>query len=198
MTILASDSFTGTGDSALSANWTTITSLQGPVLSSNEARNISGSNAAGARFSGALVGGGAWPDAQYSEVIIGGVVSTTSDEGVGPACRIATAAQTFYLGQGNTTQSRLYKDVATTFTQLGSDGASVASTNPLRMICNGTSISLTKSGSTIVGPVTDSSIASGQAGFWCTQPGGPGTAARRRPGVWHNPRHAFRNARHRI
>jgi hypothetical protein len=176
MTILATDDF-NRADGGLGANWTTTTSEDAPLISTNEARNSTGVlTGGGARYTGALTGGGAWPNDQYAEVIIGSVVSTTTDEGVGGACRIASGAKTHYLVQGNTHETRIYKVVAGAFTQLGSDGPAVATGDKLRLICSGTSISATKNGTTIIGPVTDSDIASGDAGIWCTPNGGPGTA----------------------
>jgi hypothetical protein len=175
VTIRATDDF-NRANGGLGANWTTTTSEDAPLINTNEARNSTGVlTGGGARYTGALAGGGAWPADQYSEIIVGSVVSGTSDEGVGGACRIASGAQTHYLAQTNTTQTRLYKAVAGTFTQLGSDGAACVTGDALRLICSGTSISVTKNGSTIIGPVSDSAIASGDAGIWCSPVGGPGT-----------------------
>lgn len=181
MTILATDPFTGTGDSALSANWTSLTGggqFTAPKLNGNEARNPVG-NPGVAYYSGSLVGGGSWPNDQYVEVVVGSVVSNTSDEGVGPAARVNFAGTTptsLYFAQTNTSETKLYKwTTGGGYVQLGSNGAACAAGDLLRLIPNGTSISVTKNGTTIIGPVTDSTIASGSAGIWCSDVGGPGT-----------------------
>lgn len=167
MTILATDDF-NRANGGLGANWTTGTGVQPPRIVSNEALGNAAANVCDANYTGALVGGGAWPNDQYSQFTIGSVVDTTSDEGVGPACRMASGAQTQYFAQTNTVETKLYKVVAGTFTQLGVDGAACATGNVLRLECVGDQITVKKNGTTIIGPITDSAIASGNAGMWCT------------------------------
>jgi hypothetical protein len=108
------------------------------------------------------------PNDGYAEITYGSAVDPTTDSGVGPMYRVSTTAETGYLAQGNTVQTRIYKVVAGVFTQLGLDGPAIAAGNVLRLICNGTSISATKDGTTII-TATDAAIASGGAGMW----GGP-------------------------
>jgi hypothetical protein len=158
MTILASDNF-NRANGGLGANWTTTTSEVAPSIISNECDFSA--NDTGARYTAI-----SWPNDQYAQVTIGSVVSPVVGEGVGVACRIASAAKTHYLIQGNTNETRLYKVVSGAFTQLGSDGVAVAAADVLRLICNGSSISVTKNGSIIIGPVTDTEITAGDAGLW--------------------------------
>ena len=170
MSQLYQDLFTR-ADGGLGANWTTTTGLVSPSIVSNEARN-SGAAPAGARYTATSL-----PDDQYAEITVGSVVSTTSDEGVGPAARMASGSHSSYFAQTNTTQTRLYKVVSGAYTQLGSDAAACTSGQTLRVTCNGTSISASINGSVVIGPVTDASLSSGDGGIWCTDPGGPGTIA---------------------
>lgn len=163
--------FSGTGGAALPAGWSGVTGLNAITLTSNEASNIVG-GAGGARWTT-----NAMPNDGIVQITVGSVVSTTTDEGVGPAARVATAAQTMYFGQTNTHETRLYKCVATTFTQLGSDGVACATGDTLAIVFTGTSISLKKNGTTIVGPVTDSSIASGQGGMYASATGAGSVSA---------------------
>jgi hypothetical protein len=104
-----------------------------------------------------------------------------------------------YFAQTNTHETRLYKVVGGSFTQLGTDAAACSSGQTLRITCNGTAISVSVNGSTVIGPVTDSGIASGRAGIWsykdATTPqadsfafgdlsgGGGGPTGKKRPGI---------------
>lgn len=160
MTQLASDDF-NRANGGLGANWTTTTSESVPVILSNEASADTSTGTYGSRYTGIT-----WPNDQYAEAIIGSIVENVTDNGAGPACRIASGTQTHYFAQTNTVETRLYKVVSGTFTQLGTDGAACATGDTLRLECQGTSISVKKNGATIIGPVTDSAISAGDAGIW--------------------------------
>lgn len=155
----------------LGADWTTTTGETAPQIISGE---VHGPSVAvyGARYTALAA-----PNDGYAEIAVGSVVCTVSDEGVGPAYRIAAGAQTHYLVQTNTEETRLYRVVAGTYTQLGSDGAACETGDVLRLTCNGTSISVQRNGTTIIGPVTDAAIASGSAGLWCATSSSPGRIA---------------------
>jgi hypothetical protein len=175
MTIIASDPFTGTGNAPLSANWTAGSHTGfAPVLLNNEAYDNQPAVTADAYWSAA-----AWPNNGYSEVVLGTVISTVTDEGVGPSFRTQDPATSGkYLAQTNSHETRLYVTLTgSTFTQLGSDGPAGAAGDRLRLICNGNQISVTLNGTVIIGPVTDTTLTSGNAGIWTTQLGGPGTLA---------------------
>jgi hypothetical protein len=172
MSLLAVDDF-DRADGGLGGNWTTTTGIQAPQIVSNEALAGASNSVGGARHTGYA----GWPNNQYASILIGSVVATQSDEGAGPACRIASGANTQYFAQTNTTQTRLYKVVAGTYTQLGSDGAACVAGDELRLECVGTSISVKRQGSVIIGPVTDAAIAAGDAGLWTTRHVTGGTTA---------------------
>jgi hypothetical protein len=177
VTILATDPFTGTSDAALSGNWTGFSggapAFISLTLNGNEARN-NGANVGAAYYSGIT-----WPNDQYAEVVVGSVVSTATDEGLGPAVRMNAPAgnpTSFYFAQTNTTETKLYRwNNSTGFTQLGSDGAPCTTGDLLRITANGTSLTVTKNGATICGPATDATNGSGSAGIWGTPVSGPGT-----------------------
>lgn len=160
MSVLATDAFTGAdATSPTSANWATTSGLGGVEIRSNQATNVGGSNS-GQRYTAVSA-----PANQYAKCTIVKTIATT-DQGPGPACRIAAAATTFYFVQCNTTEIKLYKVVANAFTQLGTDAAAVAVNDVIELDCVGTAITAKKNGATIIGPITDSAIASGNAGIW--------------------------------
>jgi hypothetical protein len=180
VTILVSDDFNRANSGTLGGNWTDSTAFGAARISvaSNEASAASGSNAV-STYTGALVGGGTWPADQYAEVVIGSTVSTVSDEGLGPQVRGHGTTADCYLCQSNTHETRVYicQSNGSSFAQLGSDGAAVATGDVIRVQAIGTSISASKNGTTIIGPVTDSNISSGTPGLWASSSGSPlGTA----------------------
>lgn len=164
MSILASDDF-NRANGTLGANWTTRTGESAMAVVSNQATPTDSSNNCSAYYSGALIGGGAWPADQYAESTLGATLETATDNGGGATVRCATAANTAYFCQSNSVETRIYKAVAGAYTQLGSDGAAGAVGSLIRLTASGTSITCAKNGSAVVGPVTDSSIASGNAGI---------------------------------
>ena len=162
MTQLAADDF-NRADGGLGANWTTTTGNSAPVIATNEATS-SGAGTFSARYTAT----GA-PNDQYAEVTVGTVVSGSNDEGVGPACRIQSGVETFYLAQGNSLQTRLYRCSSGAFTLLG-EGYGVVAGDLLRLTCNGSTISVQLNGYTIIS-ATDANIGSGDAGIWITSTG---------------------------
>lgn len=166
MTIISSDAF-ARANGAIGNGWT-LTPL------GNDAYTIA-SNEAVADIPGhtgcSYLSGFTYPANGYAEVTIGTVVDAGDDVGFGPAYRLQTAATSGYIVQVSGVESRLYKVVAGSYTQLGSDGPSGATGNKFRIICNGTSISVQKNGSTVIGPVTDATFATGEAGMWSQSSG---------------------------
>lgn len=159
MTVLATDNFTR-ADGAIGANWTENAVAGGNfVIASNQAACTAGDLCI------QIYTATAAPNDGYCEVTIGSIVEGSSDNGVGPVYRASSAALTMYLVQGNIDETRLYKVVAGGFAQLGSDGPSVATGDILRLTCNGTSLTVTKNGTSII-TATDAAIASGGAGMW--------------------------------
>ena len=171
MTQLASDNFTR-ANGALGANWGSLTGVGAPDIESNQARMPASTG-----FGGALTEVGTWTSitGQYSEITVGSVVCSVTDEGVGAIIRAPFSGNlNGYISQSNAVETRLYKVVNGTFTQLGSNGPAVTTGDVIRITGSGTTISVAKNGTTIIS-VTDSSVASGTPGIWTTDAGGRGS-----------------------
>lgn len=161
MSVLAQDDFAGTG--ALSASWT---ALSGDSTWSRVAGIAShASCSAEARYDGVSA-----PANQYCQVVVV-TPDTTSDAGSGPQVRCRTNTTTTpdcYFLQGNTVETRIYKRTGgSTYVQLGSDGPAITLNDVLYLEIQGTTLVAKKNGTSICGsPITDSGIASGNAGMW--------------------------------
>ncbi len=160
MTVLATDDFNRTDAANLGANWTVPTGCTAIPVVSNQCS--AGTWGPPIEF----YNGVSWPDDQYAQLVITSV-STSTDSGMGPAVRVTSGGDA-YFAQATTSEIRLYKRVSGGYTQLGSDAAAATANDVLYIEAQGTSILVKKNGSTIIGPVTDSSIASGNAGIWTT------------------------------
>jgi hypothetical protein len=146
---------------SIGTNWTSVTGATASLaIASNQCESTHPSTPANMYYNADTP-----PADQYAKLTLK-TVDTSSDEGFGPAVRIATGAQTEYFMQATTSEIRMYKLVAGGFTQLGSDAAAGASNDILQLNAVGTSITGKKAGATIIGPVTDSGIASGRYGIW--------------------------------
>jgi hypothetical protein len=151
------DNFSGT-----LANWTNVTGATASLaITTGQVESTHPSTPANMYYNADTP-----PADQYAQLVLKTPIDSISDEGFGPAVRIATGAQTEYMVQSNANETRCYKVVSGGFTQLGSDGAAGANTDLIKLSANGTSISTDKNGSTIIGPTTDSGIASGRYGIW--------------------------------
>lgn len=158
MSTLATDSFTGTG--SLGANWTDIDAGWARVTDVASVTFGGGSSVFSARYTGV-----SFPNDQWAQIQVGTGAGTT-DEGVGPIVR-ATSGGDVYLLQGNTTETRIYKRISGTFTQLGTDGPAVGTGDLLYLEIQGTNLVANKNGSNICGsPISDTDIAAGSAGIW--------------------------------
>lgn len=157
MGALKTDDF-NRADGGLGANWSN-TGFSQMTISSNAVHKVgSGSFAQRYTESGAFVA----PVDQYAKCVISNLPS--SDNRPGVICR-ASGASDFYQGTGSALDSKMHKCVGGTFTELGAGPAfSDGDTIELRVI--GTSISVLKNGSVVIGPVTDTDIVSGDAGIW--------------------------------
>lgn len=96
--------------------------------------------------------------------------STLATNGVGITCRASSSTNTYYHARWNENGAvwQLLRIVGGTSTTLGSFTSTFAvnATHVLRLVCVGSSISVMEDGSTIIGPVTDTTIAAaGRAGL---------------------------------
>jgi hypothetical protein len=162
------DAFAGTG--ALSGNWTAITGLGTPDRTSGIVQGNPTNTVSGAYWSANMV-----TDDQYAQVKVyadgvgGGSIIA------GPACRIASGAQTMYVAyvDSNETPAReivIYKYVAGTPTKVDDTGVTAAELDVIRIECTGgatSSIQALKNGSAAGSAYADSSspITSGAVGF---------------------------------
>lgn len=176
MAQFASDSFTDSDGTLLSAHgssWTRHSTGSSPssgiAITSNRARNTT------AATDGAYYHSGSPASADYSVSADVYVVSTDNTNEANVLARVSTSAATWYMARllntGSTSANwQVYKRVAGTFTQLGSNVAqTIAASNSysLRLECIGTAIKLYTlgSGSAAIS-VTDSAIsAAGKAGI---------------------------------
>ncbi len=169
MSELAADTFTRANAANLGADWTALdTTLQ---VDSNQAITDTAAVPYSCRHTAI-----SWPNDQYSEIVVGSVVETAGDAGMGPACRML-AGGNLYLSQTGSTDTRLYERVAGVYTQLGSTAAACTTGDALRMVCDGDQISEEKNGSALIGPVTNTSVSSGDAGIWAFKNANGGSAA---------------------
>lgn len=151
------DDFNRANAANLGANWTVASSVDFTIVS-NEARCL---NAPMMSF----YNGTTWPNDHYSRVTIGSLVDTASDNGIGPAIRMAAAATTAYFAQCNTHEINLYVVNGGSYALLGTAGA-VATGDVIELSATGTSITVKKNGSTVIGPVTDATLTTGRSGIW--------------------------------
>jgi hypothetical protein len=171
MAQFGSDTFTGTQFTELSAYsgvWSKHTGYTGNLILGSGGTYLIGNDAVN---QGSYQHSGTPASADYevsADVTLR--AGTTTPRQAGVCARMQSGANTMYwcIYGHNTTNVRLFKNVAGTQTQLGSSYTyTLTGTAALKLICNGDQISVTLDGSTIIGPVTDTSITNaGKAGVW--------------------------------
>ena len=163
--VYALDFFDRAAENPLASPWSTTNTLNACRIPSSPANTANGtaSGVCGARYTGLTPSNDQW-----ARVTVGATVETTTDTGVGPCIRVASAALTMYFGQGNTTETRLYKVVAASYTKLGRDAAAVAAGDILTITAKSNAIALMKNGVTIAFSYDTGGIASGDPGIWAT------------------------------
>lgn len=167
MSVLATDDFNRANSTGLgSASWTTANSCTSFNVASNTAAVLF--NTFGGNYYNAVV----WPNAQYGQVVLASPLATSADEGVGPVVRLASGAFTGYWVQAGAGDTRLYKIVAGAFTQLGSTASASSLGDVIKLLANGTTLTVTRQGIAICGtPLTDASISSGNVGIFGSSSG---------------------------
>ena len=109
-----------------------------------------------------------WPDNQYSEGIIGSLSGFATDAGIGTMVRASASAHTCYWCATNAASgvdTVLGKFIAGVFTQLGTADAGFVTGDTIYLEVQGSTLLVKKNGVTVIGPITDTSIASGRAGI---------------------------------
>jgi hypothetical protein len=160
MAIIASDDFNRADTDNLGSNWTTVPGGGNGVL-------FLRSNTAEATGD---------PDAMYYNAVAApndcevGVtmrtpVTTAADNGIGPAGRCSTIANTMYFVMGNVPGIDLYVVVADNYVKLGNSSTACVDGDKVSLRMVGTSIKVFQNGVERIS-VTDGSIASGRAGMF--------------------------------
>lgn len=172
MSVLATDDFNRANSTGLgSGNWTVGPSGGGiTVVAFNIVSNaaVVVNNTFGGNYYSAVV----WPNGQYGQVVLATPLTTATDEGVGPAVRMSSSAFTGYWVQAGAGDTRLYKIIAGAFTQLGSTASASSLGDVLKLLANGTTLTVTRQGIAICGtPLTDASISSGNVGIFGSSSG---------------------------
>lgn len=172
MTTLATEDFAGTG--SLSAAWAVAGTGTGVWDRSSGLGRFTQGTAPGTGVVRRV--DVSFPNDQWAQVTIKATVSTVSDTGDGPIVRSSSGDDCILL-QCNTVQSRVYKQVAATFTQIGSDGPAFADGDLAYVEVQGTTIIAKKNGASICGsPIAlGTGPATGAAGLWGGGVAGVGT-----------------------
>lgn len=159
MSVLATENFTGSG--ALSANWSNDSAEDGAWTRSTDVGVPTGTGRSTAFYTGVTT-----PASQYAQVKII-TLHTVTDQGCGPIVRGNTGADgDLYLAQTNTVETRLYKRVSSAYTQLGADASPCSVNDILKLEAIGNKITVYINDIAVIGPVTDSGVASGFGGIW--------------------------------
>lgn len=173
MTVQAIDNFIRANNANLGANWTITPSGVLFQIFANNATTAAAASRYGEYYNAVTL-----PNDQYALCIVGSSIDPVTDNGVGPTVRESTSTDTRYLVQGNANESKIYKAVSGTFTQLGINGPAVVNGDILKIIAQGTTITAQRNGVNICNsPLTDASIASGRAGIWGSSSGPAITAS---------------------
>lgn len=172
---LASDAFTRANENPLAGNWTTVPSSLNLKLLSNAVQQADTTADHHVSYYNAVV----WPNDQYSEVKL---ITCAASCFPGAAVRASAAANTYYLGFlfngfGAGQSCWIAKRVAGAQTTLstGDTTATWATTDLIYIEAQGTTLKC-KHNSTVVSTITDSSIASGNAGIMIEDDAGTPTA----------------------
>jgi hypothetical protein len=182
MSQLASDNFTRANENPLSngGKWTIMSGSTGSLqILSNRCQPTDNTQLGGAIWTGLV-----WPNDQYSELTVQAVQSGADIRVmVRSNSNIGTNTSYFVqiLGVGASQSVKLFKDVAGTFTQLGTtQTVTVTAGDVFRCEAQGTTIRAKQNGSVLVTQV-DAAIASGSAGF---EMSAAGTAALTNGSAW--------------
>jgi hypothetical protein len=168
------DTFTGTGGTALSAHtgetgatWTVHPSYadNGQISSANRARPVDGNLPTAAYYASGVPAG-----AEY-DVRIDIFTVAQSLGSVGPMARVATAANTFYLSRyiADTGGRDLIKFVAGVVTTLGTFAGTretAGTTKVQRLECKDATKKLFSDGVEIISSTDNAITATGRAGLW--------------------------------
>jgi len=166
MSLPVTEAFTNADGTSLpthNAAWVDVNA--GLLITSN---SVYGSDSLGSAY----YSGETWSNDQYAQLVVVAVSSSGASRSIGPSCRqTAGATDTAYVFAWYSTaaasQRRLYKVVAGTITELGSDTTVASAGEVFRVEAQGTTVRGKVNGVEIFS-VTDSAIASGVGGIRAT------------------------------
>lgn len=158
---LLTDLFQRANSTGLGANYSGVTSQGSMNVSSDTAVPNSLSGDCGAYWSAF-----ASPADQFAQVTIGSVGTGALNSGTGILLRVSSVAETFYRIAGTGGHIAIEKCIATTFTALGNAGATGVTTGSVLLATIiGNVLNVYLDNTLVIGPITDSSIASGSFGL---------------------------------
>ena len=150
MSVLATSDWSGTG--SLSANWSTATNCFAMDVLSGEAR--AANDPCGSRYNAVTP-----PNDQWCQATLG-TLTAAGNDGIGPAVRQVSGADSKYCAYGDLGQHIILKVSAGSYSQIGSSGGACATNDVLYIEAQGTAIVVKKNGSTTIS-TTDSAVSSG-------------------------------------
>jgi hypothetical protein len=150
------DDFDRANETPLAGNWTAVNGTL-HLISNNVQGGSEGS--VNVSYYNALTPA----NDQYSAAV---VAANGGAGNQGVTVRTSTSAASWYVFEADNGVFRIWKYVAGAFTQLTSSSGSISVADVVRIEASGSSISGLRNGSTIHGPVTDTSHASGRVGIY--------------------------------
>lgn len=158
MAQLATDNFNRADSLDLGANWTPPAAGFDPLqIVSNAVRPQTITI-----FNGEYYSAISWPADQYSECRL---IAIPATNGPGPAARMSTTDQTFYVVNANTGGLQLFRVLAGSVVQIGSSATVPVVGDILRIEAQGTTIRVLLNSVQQIS-VVDANIATGQAGIF--------------------------------
>lgn len=156
MAVLATDSGTGTDESPLATNWSTLSSFNGLRRVSNQFANVTANSDSAAYYDTITA-----PNDQYSKV----TVATVGGADGGPAIRMTSTSNCYFLTNYNGSTIFLYSVVNGSYDVVDSDTGTYATNDVLYLEAQGTALISKKNGTT-VNNISNASLSSGNIGMF--------------------------------
>lgn len=167
MAVLASDDFNRANSGSLGSNWTDRGF--GFDIVSNVASVVASGDDLESYWTGALVGGGSWPNDQYSQAAVTIASTGGGGQGVGMATRFTTAGtrQMYRLvcDKAASNNIELSSFVSGSYALVGQRTSTITNGDVLRLESQGTTQRIFKNGTQVGASITNSAVASGSAGL---------------------------------
>ena len=155
---MATDNFNRADSADLGASWDVMTGETAMKILGNACYPSSVTSDATESYNAV-----AFANDQYSQVLVASIGADGIGAGVGIGLRMATGARTYYRVVACLSGSEIAKQVAGTYTQLGTNATAWVIGDTLYVSVSGTTIQVKRNGSNLFS-ATDSAIASGRAG----------------------------------